>query len=114
MSAEEYNYLLSLPLVLHVPAAHTFIAHAGVLPSDPRYAPYHRRQPLARIPKLPDGVTHDKARPDKTLPVLRQLQEAAVLADVPQNADPWVTLNIRGVLKDGSITRCARPRPVFL
>ncbi|KAJ7475886.1 calcineurin-like phosphoesterase [Mycena latifolia] len=105
MSDVEYHYLLSLPLVLHVPSAHAFIAHGGVLPSDPRYKPYHRRQPLARVPVLPTGIKHDKADPGKTLPLLRRLQEAAVLTDVPQNTDPWVTLNIRGVLDDYSVTR---------
>ncbi|KAJ7639859.1 calcineurin-like phosphoesterase [Mycena polygramma] len=105
MSDAEYEYLLALPLALHVPSAHTFIAHGGVLPSDPRYAPYHRRQPLARVPRLPAGIKHSKAHPDKTLPLLRRLQEAAVLKDVPQNNDPWVTLNIRGVLDDHSVTR---------
>ncbi|KAJ7364075.1 calcineurin-like phosphoesterase [Mycena albidolilacea] len=111
MSDAEYRYLLSLPLVLHVPTAHTFIAHAGVLPSDPRYAPYHRRQPLARIPDLPHGVKHDKASPEKTLPLLRRLQETAVLTDVPQNTDPWVTLNMRGVLADHSVTRSKDGKP---
>ncbi|KAJ7170719.1 Metallo-dependent phosphatase-like protein [Mycena crocata] len=111
MSHAEYKYLLALPLTLHVPSAHTFIAHAGVLPSDPRYKPYHRRQPLARVPALPTGFTHDKANPDKTLPLLRRLQEAAVLTDVPQNTDPWVTLNMRGVLKDNSVTRTKDGEP---
>ncbi|KAJ7274359.1 Metallo-dependent phosphatase-like protein [Mycena haematopus] len=107
MSDAEYQYLLSLPLVLHVPAAHTFIAHAGVLPSDPRYAPYHRRQPLAHIPILPSGK-QDKANSEK---MLRRFQEAAVLTDVPQNNDPWVTLNMRGVLKDHSVTRSKDGEP---
>ncbi|KAJ7104108.1 calcineurin-like phosphoesterase [Mycena belliarum] len=105
MSAAEYRYLLALPLVLHVPSAHVFLAHGGVLPSDPRYKPYHRRQPLARVPALPHGAAHDKADLGKTTPLLRRLQEAAVLTDVPQNVDPWVTLNIRGVLDDHSVTR---------
>ncbi|KAF8206389.1 hypothetical protein K438DRAFT_1931587 [Mycena galopus ATCC 62051] len=111
MSDTEYQYLLSLPLVLHVPAAHVFIAHGGVLPSDPRYAPFHRRQPLARVPVLPGGGKHGRTHPEKTLPLLRRLQEAAVLTDVPQNADPWVTLNMRGVLKDNSITRTKKGEP---
>ncbi|KAJ7756474.1 calcineurin-like phosphoesterase [Mycena maculata] len=105
MSDTEYKYLLSLPLVLHVPSAHAFIAHAGVLPSDPRYKPYHPRQPLARVPTLPKGISHDKTHPEKTIPLLRRLQETAVLTDVPQNNDPWVTLNMRGVMGDNSVTR---------
>ncbi|KAJ7707667.1 Metallo-dependent phosphatase-like protein [Mycena rosella] len=111
MSAVEYRYLLSLPLVLHVPAAHAFIAHGGILPSDPRYKPYHRRQPLARVPALPKSAKHNKADPGKQLSLLRRLQEAAVLAHVPQNRDPWVTLNIRGVLDDNSVTRTKDGEP---
>lgn len=111
MSDAEFRYLLALPLVLHVPSAHTFIAHAGVLPSDPRYAPHHPRQPLARVPRLPNGDKHEKSHLEKTLPLLRRLQEVAILTDVPQNMDPWVTLNMRSILKDNSVTRCARFSP---
>ncbi|KAJ7285014.1 calcineurin-like phosphoesterase [Mycena rebaudengoi] len=105
MAPAEYAYMLALPLVLHAPAAHTYLAHAGLLASDPRYQPDHRRQPLARVPRLPAGVTYDAARPNATRDLLRGLQEAAVLAEVPQNNDPWVTLNMRGVLDDHSVTR---------
>ncbi|KAJ6619791.1 Metallo-dependent phosphatase-like protein [Mycena sp. CBHHK59/15] len=111
LSDAQFAYLLALPLVLHAPAAHAYIAHAGVLPSDPRYAPAHRRQPLARVPTLPKGATHDRAHPNATLPLLRRLQEAAVLTDVPQNTDPWVTLNMRGVLPDKSVTRAKNGEP---
>ncbi|KAJ7158725.1 Metallo-dependent phosphatase [Mycena filopes] len=125
MSDAEYKYLLALPLVLHVPSAHTFIAHAGVLPSDPRYKPYHRRQPLARVPSLPHGKhpsfdseydldftpAPSELRGDKTLLLLRRLQEAALLSDVPQNRDPWVTLNMRSILPDNSITRAKDGEP---
>ncbi|KAK7033157.1 phosphoric monoester hydrolase [Favolaschia claudopus] len=110
MSDAEYQYLLSLPLVLHAPSAHTFIAHAGVLPSDPRYAPSHRRQPLARVPVLPDGLNQAE-HPEKTLALLRRLQEAAILTEVPQNTDPWVNLNMRSILKDNSITRSKHGEP---
>ncbi|KAJ7035100.1 Metallo-dependent phosphatase-like protein [Mycena alexandri] len=123
MSEEEYKYLLALPLVLHVPSAHTLIAHAGVLPSDPRYKPYHRRQPLARIPSLPHDFDSDLdftpdpselraySHSEKTLPLLRRLQEAALLSEVPQNRDPWVTLNMRGILEDNTITRAKDGEP---
>lgn len=40
-----------------------------------------------------------------TLATLRRLQESAVVADVPQNQDPWVVLNMRGVKKSGKVTR---------
>src|ERR1700691_756733 len=34
MTQKQYEYLLSLPLVLHIPSAHTYILHAGLLPYD--------------------------------------------------------------------------------
>ncbi|KAJ7227223.1 Metallo-dependent phosphatase-like protein [Mycena pura] len=105
MSSAEYEYLLSLPLVLHAPSAHVFVAHAGVLPSDPHYKPTHRRQPLARVPAFPDGYEGGQGNSEEARALLRRVQEAAVLAHVPQNGDPWVTLNMRGVLADRSITR---------
>lgn len=111
MSKAEYEYLLSLPLILHVPSAHTFFAHAGLLPSDPRYPPHRHRQPLARIPTLPSGVQYGMGIPNATIPTLRRLQEIAVLNDVPQNKDPWVALNMRGVLKDNTITRKKNGQP---
>ncbi|KAF9030967.1 Metallo-dependent phosphatase [Hymenopellis radicata] len=92
MSDEEYDYLVSRPLKLHIPHAHAFVAHAGILASDPRYNPWHKNQPLAKVPL------------GKSIPVLRRLQEGAILSDVPQNLDPWVTLNMRGV-KNKQVTR---------
>ncbi|KIY44046.1 hypothetical protein FISHEDRAFT_67746 [Fistulina hepatica ATCC 64428] len=101
MSKEQYKYLLSLPLVLHASAAHTFVVHGGMLPSDPNYKPHDTRQPLARTPVLPAQIRD----PSAAIPLLRELQEAAILSDVPQNVDPWVLLNMRGVKSDHSVTR---------
>jgi hypothetical protein len=100
MTTEQYNYLLSLPLILHVPSAHAYVAHGGLLSSDPKRKPSHRRQPLAHIPAISDTVSKE----DRTA-LLRQLQEIALLHDVPQNRDPWVVLNMRGVLNDQTVTR---------
>ncbi|PCH42533.1 Metallo-dependent phosphatase [Wolfiporia cocos MD-104 SS10] len=36
---------------------------------------------------------------------LRMAQERALLTQVPQNRDPWVLLNMRGVRKKGKVTR---------
>lgn len=36
---------------------------------------------------------------------MRQLQETAILTDVPQNRDPWVVLNMRSVTKKHKVTR---------
>jgi hypothetical protein len=36
MSKKDYEYLLSLPLALHIPSMHTVVVHAGLLGRDPR------------------------------------------------------------------------------
>ncbi|KAF8806977.1 Metallo-dependent phosphatase [Phlegmacium glaucopus] len=108
MSAAEFQYLLDLPLRLYVPSAHVFIVHAGLLPSDPRYPSYDaRRQPLARVPVL-EGTDLDASKPNKTskkVEKLRNLQEIAVLTQIPQNLIPWVLLNMKGVKKNGKISK---------
>lgn len=105
MSPQEYEYLLSLPLKLHAPSAHTFIAHAGLLPSDPHFKPYHRQQPLAHVPVLPTYFHQTNGSENSTLSLLRLMQEVALLTDVPQNTDPWVVLNMRSVTADHEVSR---------
>ncbi|KAI0041916.1 Metallo-dependent phosphatase [Auriscalpium vulgare] len=100
MTAEEYGYLRSLPLVLHLPSEHTFLVHAGLLPYDPTRSITSQRQPLARLPSLP---AHGVSRP--TIPSLREAQELAILDEVKQNADPWVVLNMRNILSDNTVSR---------
>ncbi|KAF8153875.1 Metallo-dependent phosphatase-like protein [Crassisporium funariophilum] len=125
IAESEFEYLVGLPLRLYVPSAHVFIAHAGMLPSDPRY-PFDddERQPLARLP-IPSTRSHDrlfvqdkddgegiflnkrlprKQDSRKTIEQLRNMQEMQLMTQVPQNQDPWVTLNIRSVV-NGSISR---------
>ncbi|KAF7424188.1 hypothetical protein PC9H_009491 [Pleurotus ostreatus] len=108
MSDAEYRYLLALPLVLHIPHAHTFVVHAGLLSSDPRYKPRDPRQPLARVPTLFDSA---KSKHGSDVPKLRRAQESALLSDIEQNTDPWVKLNMRGVLKNHDVTRGKDGRP---
>lgn len=99
MSRRDHNYLLALPLKIHIPAAHAFIIHAGLLSSDPRYPPNHGKQPLARRPSL-TGPGKDSENID----LLRGRQEFSILTQLPQNADPWVNLNLRS-LRDDQPTR---------
>jgi len=99
MKQEHYDYLLSLPLILHVPSHHAFIAHAGMLPSDPSRSSYSPRQPLAHIPNPPKIETTNKRT------TLRNWQEMSLINDVPQNNDPWVLLNVRSLMKDHTVTR---------
>lgn len=101
MSKKDYAYLRSLPLVLHVPEAHTYIVHAGLLPYDPTRDQTHHRQPLSHIPYMLQGIQHDVAR-------LRLLQELGILHDIPQNTDPWVTLNMRSVKKNNRVTKSSK------
>ncbi|KAG2107578.1 hypothetical protein BD769DRAFT_1392942 [Suillus cothurnatus] len=87
MSRSQYNYLKSLPLVLHAPAGH---------PTQARILT-HPKQPLSHWPSLEQS--------EHNIPAIREAQELALLSDIPQNQDPWVVLNIRGVRKNGKPTR---------
>ena len=107
--------MFSLPLVLHIPHLHFFVAHAGILPSDPRLPPTDPAQPLAHPPILSRNPESEENKPIQSrlqahlsslaphsrqnLEALRRLQEGSILTDVPQNRDPWVILNMRSVTK---------------
>lgn len=134
MSEEEYAYLLGLPLVLHIPSIHTFVVHGGILSHDPHHPTKSSHQPLAHVPdKVKTGwpkptikprseldsqsplaldeqweelPTGDGLKRKITLKELREAQELSVLADIPQNTEPWVLLNMRGVLDNNEVTRC--------
>ncbi|KZV90864.1 Metallo-dependent phosphatase [Exidia glandulosa HHB12029] len=97
MADEHYQYLLGLPLNLHLVPLHTFVGHAGVLPMDPTRSPTAKRQPLAHVPEV------DHPKPPTQL--LRLAQEIAVMREIPQNTDPWTKLNVRSILDDGEVTR---------
>ncbi|KAI0001522.1 Metallo-dependent phosphatase-like protein [Russula compacta] len=99
MSKSDYEYLLSLPLVLHLPSEHAFLVHAGLLPYDPTRSITSKRQPLTHLPKIPLGLL------ENPIPALRTAQELAILDDIKQNTDPWVVLNMRNLLKDNTISR---------
>jgi hypothetical protein len=99
MSKSDYRYLLSLPLVLHVPSEHTFLVHAGLLPYDPTHSLTSKRQPLAHLPKL------RSADLGGSVPTLRNAQELAILDDIKQNKNPWVVLNIRNLRDDNTVSR---------
>ena len=93
MSREHFDYLRSLPLVLHSAVDHLFLVHAGLLPFDPRLPASDITQPLSHWPAAADDQ-RDVAK-------LRNLQELAVLTDIPDNKDPSIVLNIRSVTDDG-------------
>ncbi|KAI0073456.1 Metallo-dependent phosphatase [Panus rudis PR-1116 ss-1] len=132
MSPEHASFLLSLPLILHIPSLHTFVVHGGILPFDPRLSPTDSRQPLAHLPHLanmldnpesdfdeaetlsilriqPDDELHPSAQLSRVGHIdedsLRTAQESAILREVPQNTKWWNVLNLRGVRKSGKITR---------
>ncbi|KAI0046075.1 Metallo-dependent phosphatase [Auriscalpium vulgare] len=90
---KHYEYLRSLPVVLHLPSEHTFIVHGGLLPYDPTRRETSSRQPLARVPH------------GSSIPALRKSQERAILHDIKHNTDPWVVMNIRSVLNNNTISR---------
>jgi hypothetical protein len=96
MSREHFNYLRSLPLVLHSPASHSFFVHAGLLPSNPKFPAFDPTQPLSHWPAAADD--------QRDIAKLRIMQELAVLSDIPQNNDPWIVMNIRGVAHNGNVS----------
>ncbi|KAG9102477.1 hypothetical protein FRC06_001984 [Ceratobasidium sp. 370] len=96
LKPNEYQYLLDLPTALHIPSLHTIVVHAGILPMDPRRKMLSRHQPLSHPPK---------SKHNETEPVLRTIQERALLSDIPQNADPWAKLNMRSILENGEVSR---------
>jgi len=111
MSQKQYAYLLSLPLVLHVPSAHTYIVHAGLLPYDPTRDQTHRRQPLSHVPSLsllPSRLEGNMMGKQKKIERLRVLQEEAVLHDIPQNKEAWVKLNMRSIKKNNRVTKLSK------
>lgn len=75
MTDEQYRYLLSLPLILHIPSAHAFVVHAGILPVDPNRSITSSHQPLARIPILSANTKSSKQE-------LRTAQELSVITDM--------------------------------
>lgn len=75
MTDEHYRYLLSLPLVLHIPSLHTLVVHAGILPVDPKRSITSNHQPLARIPVLGIGQRASEKE-------LRSAQEVSVVTDM--------------------------------
>lgn len=103
MSKVEYEYLLQLPLRLYAPHAHTFIVHAGLLASDPSKDSRAAGQPLASMPILRRSPVETMSKQE--IKAMREAQDLLLLSDVPQNTEPWVTLNMRSVLKNGKISR---------
>lgn len=105
MTNEHFKYLSNLPLALYLPSLHTYIVHAGLLPSDPTRSPISSRQPLARIPRLPPPSKDNPKLPTHPTDKLRLLQELAVLRDIPQNQNPWVLTNMRSIRFDGTVSK---------
>lgn len=109
LSGAQFEYLLSLPLVLHVPFLHTFFVHAGLLPLDPRHGINSKHQPLAHLPLLNPGIFNSSGTFNLADPAvidrLRLAQELAVLNDIPQNVKPWNLLNMRSILEDNTLTK---------
>ncbi|RXK35168.1 hypothetical protein M231_07580 [Tremella mesenterica] len=87
IQSTNYHYLLNLPLVLHLPVLHTFVVHAGLLPSNQLKSSSDPSQPLVQA--------------SNSTGLSRASEELGILFQVPQNTVPWNLLNIRSVLKKG-------------
>jgi len=105
ISYNEYKYLLGLPLILHLAPVDTHVVHAGLLPLDPTQDVESQRQPLARVPRCPDE-SETSSPPNITM--LRTVQELEVATNITQNTVPWNVMNIRSILRDGTITRSSK------
>ncbi|KAL7417133.1 Metallo-dependent phosphatase-like protein [Mrakia frigida] len=95
MTKEDYKYLLSLPLVLHLPSLSTHIVHAGLLPVDPTL-PRSSPPPAWQLPdpKLPTSTTLNQTS-----------RELLLLTSIPQNTVPWNVLNMRSIDDDGIVSQ---------
>jgi len=93
LTIPQYNYLLALPVVIHIPSSHTYVVHAGILPFDPRHRADAHNQPLARRPH------------NHTDPFPRMTQERSLLTDIEQNKVPFNLMNMRSVSGDGKVLR---------
>ncbi|TFK45831.1 Metallo-dependent phosphatase [Heliocybe sulcata] len=107
MTQEHYEYMLSLPLILHIPSQHMYIAHGGLLPYNPKRPVDHPKQPLAHLPTLISRIVGSLSTVRLDEEAMRVAQEVELLKEVPQNTDPWVVLNIRDVKDSGKISRKA-------
>jgi hypothetical protein len=96
MSKKDYEYLVSLPLALHIPSIHSLVVHAGLLARDTTKDALDVTQPYDSL------YTSDLSQP----PALSRADgELAVLRLIKQNRQPYTLLNIRSVLKNGDVTK---------
>lgn len=101
LAKEDYQYLVDLPLTLHLPSLHSIVVHAGLLARDPTKKATAEDQPYASA--IAAGLSPETG--DNAL--TRAQSEIALLQTIPQNRDPYTLLNIRSVLKDGEVTKKA-------
>ena len=94
--------LAHIPKKLNVPPPKPPATHIGY-ESNPSF--YVRAETDdSALESESDGETTNK-HPKRNTTALRTAQELSVLADVQQNWNPWMLMNIRGVTKDGDATK---------
>jgi hypothetical protein len=103
MTNKEYEYMLNLPLFVHLQPLHFVLVHAGLLPSNPSLPLTSHRQPLSQRPSksLSDDNEIDGPVDGTQLDIesLRTAQELRVINNIPQNRDPFTPLNMRTLVK---------------
>jgi hypothetical protein len=100
LAKEDYQYLVDLPLTLHLPSIHSIVVHAGLLARDTTKKATAEDQPYAAAIAAASANSADSE-------TTRTQSEVALLQTIPQNRDPYTLLNIRSVLKDGEVTKKA-------
>jgi hypothetical protein len=102
---KDYEWLLGLPLTLHVNSLHTYFVHAGLLPE-----PESRKHRQRREKDIEDLSLERSTDPTEFIPeppieshLAKSLERSVLL--VEQNRRPYNLLNMRGVRKNGRPTK---------
>ncbi|WWC59432.1 uncharacterized protein I303_101988 [Kwoniella dejecticola CBS 10117] len=108
MPDDLFQYILDLPLVLHLPTLHTIVVHAGLLPFDPTKPSSANIQPLIQFSNV-SASNYDMGMGEESI---RNSQEMSILLDVPQNTVPWNLIEMRSVYmkgkKRGKVTKSSK------
>ncbi|WWC67779.1 uncharacterized protein I206_101691 [Kwoniella pini CBS 10737] len=101
-----FQYILDLPLIIHLPTLHTIVVHAGLLPFDPTKSISSKIQPLIQFSNISLSSNSELSMDEESI---RNSQEMSILLDIPQNTIPWNLIEMRSVFmkgkKKGKITK---------
>jgi hypothetical protein len=106
LSRGDYDWLLTLPLTLHVRSLHTYFVHAGLLP-EAKLTKARKEKEDVNLP-LDTSTEPNEFVPKPAIESqLSKSAERAVLI-VEQNRKAYNMLNMRGVRKNGRPTKSGK------